>query len=589
MPARASGTRGSDEKLRALGVARALQCGAGMAVLATRSAEPARSVADGLARTLADLGVELGFGVIGGAIAPFTHALARSAIQVVHTRHEAGAAFAAIEACFATDRPAAVFATTGPGVLNALTGMAAARWEGARVVLVSGVTSSHQRGRWAFQETSGLVPRIAGTLFHYAHAIESPAELPVAISRLRAGFARPEGFVAHLELPLTVQTADAPAAPRMSLASHHPAGGDADTLARVAALVQRAPIAIWLGYGARGAADEIRRLAEHLAAPVMCSPRGKGIFPEHHPLFAGVTGLGGHDDVAARIGTPRMTLVLGTRLGELTSFWDAALVPPEGFIHVDVDASVPGAAYPTAPTFAIQSEIGAFVRALLTRLGEGQRRSWSGPRPVVAKSAPASRSPVRPSVLLAAIQRDVVAGSEAIVMTEAGNSFAWGTHALRFDRPGRYRVSTGFGSMGQATAGVLGAALASGKKAFALVGDGAMLMNSEISTAVQHGVPAVWIVLNDSRYGMIEHGMRAQGWPPLATAIPATCFVTLARAMGADGIRVTDEAELAPALARALAAPGPFVVDVVIDADERAPIGRRIQNLIDQGAQGGMT
>jgi acetolactate synthase-1/2/3 large subunit len=140
--------------------------------------------------------------------------------------------------------------------------------------------------------------------------------------------------------------------------------------------------------------------------------------------------------------------------------------------------------------------------------------------------------------------------------------------------------------MGQATAGVLGAALARGKKAVALVGDGAMLMNSEISTAVQHGAPAVWIVLNDSRYGMIEHGMRAQGWSPLATAMPATCFATLARAMGADGIRVTDEAELASALRRALAAPGPFVVDVVIDPDERAPIGRRIQNLIDQGAHG---
>jgi acetolactate synthase-1/2/3 large subunit len=540
-------------------------------------------VADSLARALAELGVTHGFGITGGAVAPIVRAFARHAIRVVHTRHEAGAAFAAIEAGFASGRPCAVFATTGPGALNALVGMAAARWEGARIVLVSGATSSDQRGRGAFQETSALVPSAGGGLFHYHHTIESADELAVAIARLRAGFARPHGFVAHLQVPLAVQTSPARATTAPKSTPYH-SGGVAPELARhVAAMIARVPIAIWAGFGARDAAPELRRLAERLDAPVMCSPRGKGVFPEDHRLFAGVTGFGGSAQVARHVRGARFALVLGTRLGEMTSFWDPALVPPEGLIHVDLDAGAFNSAYPHAPTLAIEAEVGAFVRALVAALGKGPRRPGATASPIVVDAPVAARSPVRPSALLAAIQRVVVAGSDAIVLTEAGNAFAWGTHALRFATPGRYRVSTGWGSMGHATTGVIGAALAR-RKAVALVGDGAMLMNNEISTAVQYGIGAVWIVLNDGRYGMIEQGMRSQGWAPIATAIPDTCFVTIARAMGADGVRVTDEVELDAALETALAATGPFVVDVVIDPEERAPIGARIRNLIAQGA-----
>jgi acetolactate synthase-1/2/3 large subunit len=186
-----------------------------------------------------------------------------------------------------------------------------------------------------------------------------------------------------------------------------------------------------------------------------------------------------------------------------------------------------------------------------------------------------------------AIQRVVVEGSDAVVMTEAGNSFAWGTHALQFREPGRYRVSTSFGSMGHAVAGVVGAALGRGGKAVAIAGDGAMLMNSEVSTAVQYRARAVWIVLNDARYGMIHQGMQVQGFEPVETLFPAADFVMIARGMGADGVRVEREEDLQAALETAMAAAGPFVVDVVIDPEEPAPFLQRIKSLIEQGAQGG--
>jgi acetolactate synthase-1/2/3 large subunit len=180
---------------------------------------------------------------------------------------------------------------------------------------------------------------------------------------------------------------------------------------------------------------------------------------------------------------------------------------------------------------------------------------------------------------MAAIQRVVVEGSDAVVMSEAGNSFVLATHYLRFATPGRYRVSTGFGSMGHAVAGVIGAAHARMGKAVAIAGDGAMLMNHEVSTAVGYGTDAVWIVLNDARYGMIDAGMRSLGWTPFGTEIPRVDFVAMARAVGADGARVEHELQLEAALERAMAARGPFVVDVWIDPTEAQPMNRRNSSL----------
>lgn len=115
---------------------------------------------------------------------------------------------------------------------------------------------------------------------------------------------------------------------------------------------------LWLGFGARHAAGPIRRLVERLDARVMCSPRGKGVFPEDDPRFLGVTGLGGHTRVDELLTAerPAYTLVLGTRMGESTSFWASELTPAEAFIHVDANPAALGVAYPHVPTHAAVAE-----------------------------------------------------------------------------------------------------------------------------------------------------------------------------------------------------------------------------------------
>ncbi len=558
------------------------------------SAPPAvQTVAEGLALALRDLGVVHAFGVCGGAQALVWGALSKH-LDLLHFRHEAGAAFAATEAYFASGKPVVAFTTTGPGISNALTGLLAARSEGAKVILVSAYASAPQRGRGGIQETSSYTMPAgglfeAGAWFDDAVVLEAPAQLPQVLRRLESGLAGPAGYVAHISIPNAVQ--GAPLAGPLPAMAKQPGGGSFGAgvsqaaVARCIELLSDKPFAIWAGFGARGAAASLRRLAERAGAPVMCSPRAKGLFPENHPLFVGITGMGGHTAAAIaymRQQAPHHVLVLGTRLGEPTSFWNPGLVPAGGFIHVDIDPAVPGVGFPLATTIGIQAEVGAFVEALLAAwpASAKTRRGVELPRPHPIHDAPANRALVRPSVLMTAIQAAVVDGGEGIVLAESGNSFTWATHYLRFEQPGRYRVSTNLGSMGHAATGVLGAAIAGRGKSVAIVGDGAMLMNMELNTAAKANAPAVWIVLNDGRYNMCHQGMAALGMSGVADAcFPPVDFVGLAKAMGVPGVRVEREEGLSDALASAMAATGPFVVDVLIDADELAPTHGRNEGL----------
>lgn len=556
---------------------------------------PTLSVAQALVKVLEQLGVNEAFGVSGGAMATVWGALSNSStIDVLHCRHETGAAFAATEAHFASDRPIVVFTTAGPGITNALTGLLAARDEGAKIIYLSACSSAPQRGRWAIQETSDYtIPQggifTSGVLFNYATTLESPQQLPQIARRLALGMAQPGGFVAHISIPTGIQSAiiETPV-PQINPQPAFPVPSRL-TVETAAKLLSEGRFAIWAGFGARSAAVAIRELAERTGAAVMCSPRGKGIFPENHPQYIGVTGLGGHESVMNYMqdDSPQTILVLGTRLGEPTSFWSKDMIPKGGFIHVDIDPKVPGVAFPFAETFPIISDANIFVRALLEHFPEQTEQNITLPNPEQDEITPAGNNLVRPEILMQAIQRVVVEGSDAVVLSECGNSFTWTTNMLRFPQANRYRVSTGVGSMGHNVTGVIGAARGRKGKAVAIVGDGAMLMNSEVSTAVKYQLPAVWIVLNDAHYNMCNQGMTLLGMKGADAKLPNTDFSLIARGMGAEGICVETEDRLEEALEKAMAATGPVVVDVTIDPDRFAPSKGRNKSLSAQGVKSG--
>jgi len=550
--------------------------------IAERDVVAAKSVSEVLVDALCALGVRYAFGVSGGAIAPLWDCLTRSPICVVHCRHETGAVFAATEASLAANEPVVVFVTAGPGLSNALTGMHSARTEGAKVLVFSGATPPALRRRNAFQESnfqalplSGLYA--AGEIVHYAATPESSGEVHTAIRRIAVGLSRPAGFVAHIALAAALQGSPcAPLSHALPVQTASPAPSPA-IVNRCIELLNEGPFVTWLGHGARSAAPLVRILAEKTGCSVICSARGKGIFPEQHPQFAGVSGFGGHDTVRRMMEqiAPRRALILGTRLGEFTSGYSASLVPPQGFIHVDVELDALGCSYPEAPLVGVHSDVGEFLAAVLPGLRSQHAVAKEISLPPPAPLAPRTHGRVRPAYLMAAVQAIVVEGSEATVLADAGNALAWTAHHLRFPSCGRYRTSTNFAPMGHAAAGVIGTALGSGRQAVAIVGDGAFLMQNEISTAVSVQRPMVWIVLNDGRYNMVGQVLPHLRFDRRHIEIPPVDFAMLARSLGAAGVRVECESDVEPALRAALLAEQPFVVDVAIDAAELAPVGAR--------------
>lgn len=565
------------------------------------AAPEAPTASRAIALALHDAGVREAFGLLGGGIAPFAAGLANTPIRFYHCRHEAGAGFAAIEAHFATGRPGLVVTTTGPGLFNALNAAMAARIDGAKLLVVSGFTSRAQVGRGAIQETSiHTMPAELtrpGSIFHDVALPETEDDLAHALGRITRGLARPGGFVAHLGLPLALQTllltrplSAAPAAWTIDAPAPSLAAVDAclDALADPTA-------AVWAGHGARAASAELRRFVERAGLPVITSPRAKGVFSESHPLFVGVSGAGGSPRVRAWFERhrPAHLLIVGTRLGEVTSFLAPTHTPSGGWTHVDLDPTAFGAAFPQVPGRGIVADAGRFFVALLERAeatGWFARRSAGAPaeRPVPELLTPRRDGDVRPPFLMQALQTRVVKGTDAVVMSEAGTSFTWCNAALRFEAPGRYRTSATWGSMGHFTTGCIGAALAGERRVVAVVGDGAMLMNNEINTAAQYRARVVWVILNDAQFGLNEQGMTALGMRPVETQMPRTDFVAFARSQGADGLAVEREHELDAALARALAHDGPFVLDVRIDRAIVSPvIADRVSSLRRQAGAAG--
>ncbi len=250
------------------------------------------TTSDALVDILVGLGVTHAFGLLGGAIVPFAVALARSPIAFLTFRHESGAAFAATEASLSTGRPVVVVTTTGPALTNAITGMVAAKWEGAKVILISAFTPAPKRGRGAFQETtSATIPPsgifTAGPFFHYAVGVESADELEVVASRLASGVRRPAGFVAHVSLPISIQGAGCDVSSRLGTHSLRPPACDAQAVAECAELLSEEPFVIWVGYGARDAARTSYCSSPSGRARWSCAPRGgRGCFRRTIPSFS---------------------------------------------------------------------------------------------------------------------------------------------------------------------------------------------------------------------------------------------------------------------------------------------------------------
>lgn len=551
-----------------------------------RSREPRRT-ANVLVDVLRRHGVDTVFGIPGGAIAPIYDALMdRPDIRVITTKHEASAMFAAAGYARTSGRIGVVLVTSGPGILNALTGLASAYCDGLPVLLLAGEVSRKVMGKGALQEGSAYHLDIVGMakrISKFAQQINEPNAAAATLHRALATSMSGRKGPVTVTLPIDVASAQV-VEPEFSLGASTTFELDPRTVRRAARILEGAkrPL-IFAGSGLRWGAATTRLLevSEQLGCPVMTTPKAKGVFPENHPLSLGVFGIGGHPSATAylREGID-VLLAIGTSLGELsTNGWSPLLSPSAELIHVDIDGNQIGRNYPV--TVSVTAPADLFLRQLRGLLSGTPRADaefgveyYTNPE-VVSQSA----ASITPERALWEIQE--VLARDTIYACDVGEHSVFATHYLETRDPDAFILMNGLGSMGQSIGAAMGAQLAQPERSIAVIcGDGCFAMTAtEIATAVAERLPITIFVFNDQRLGMVELGLSAlYGRNSVYPTTPMD-VAAVAKGLGAVSFVAEKAGDILKGGIPELRKQGPVVVDVRIDRDSRMPKHGRFEAL----------
>jgi len=331
-------------------------------------------------------------------------------------------------------------------------------------------------------------------------------------------------------------------------------------------------VLLYVGYGARHAGAALVAIAEKLGSPVATTIQGKGVFPEHHPLWLW-NGLGRSAPPFVRTVAAEcdVMLAIGCRFSEVgTGSW--GFTPPATLIHVDINREVFHRNFPA--TLAIEADASAFVSALLPLLTA--RGEWGDTtehmavghrdlREIVTRER--SETGVTPALLFEALQHR---SPDAIYATDSGNGTFLGMEHLRLDLPGQFLAPVDYSCMGYAVPAAIGAKLANpARDVVALPGDGALLMTGlELMTAASYGAGVVVCVLRDGELAQIAQFQRTALGEAQNSVLPPFSVESLAAAVGAEYVACGQDAHVAAALDRAfeVARGGrPVIVEVAID------------------------
>lgn len=560
------------------------------------------TTAEAIVDRLQQMGVTTVFGVPGGPIMGMFDALSRASnIETILCKHEQGAVFAAYGYAQRSGKLGVVVVTSGPGTTNALAGLGTAYVDRVPILVLAGQVATHRVGCGAAQDGSSLATDVVAMARPVTVACMAAGTAPQALQGLsvlarRAHAARRPAL---LQVPADALFAPAPEAPWLPLGARcapFDVGAADDALCRIRSS-QR--VAMLLGAGVD---DEATRaaivLAEHLGAAVATTPRGKGGFPEDHPLSVGVFGFAGSPWASRCMEDPALDalVVLGSSLGELASDGWSTRLGPSQLIHVDSDPSVIGVNYAALPVVGdVAAVLGHWCNGMAAQGGRGVP-DWvlaiqrSGPRTSPIGDAPTVIDRLSAPALFQELQACLP--DRALVVSDIGNCMAYAIHHLVLSATQDFMINLGYACMGHAPAAAFGAHVAEpDRPVIALIGDAAFAMGGfEIHTAVEHprqrscmGGP-VMIVLNDGGNGMVDAGARAQFGPDhgidTGTFACALDIASIASGFGARTAVVRRPGELRVALERALL-PGqpPTVIEVKLSRGHMPPMGARVQTL----------
>lgn len=538
-------------------------------------------------------GCELAFCVPGESYLPLLDGLFdhRERLRLVTCRHEAGAANAAEASGKLTGRPGVCMVTRGPGATHAAVGVHTARQDSTPLVLLVGQVASAHRGREAFQEID--CRQAFGSLAKGVVEIDDPDRIPelVASAFALAAGGRQGPVVVSLPEDVLWASTDAPDAEPYRV--REPTADPRD-IADLRSLLERAERPFVLVGGGPWDAEACAHLsawAQACELPVGASFRRQDVLDNELPSYAGDVGLGVNPRLAQRIREADLLLALGPRLSEVETQGYTVPRPPvpeQTLVHVHPDADELGRVY--EPRLGIVSGVRSFAVALdvvgrvngerwaeWTRDARADYEEWS-----TIRRSPGAGPGVDLGEVIGVLRSELP--EDAIVCNGAGNYTVWLHRFFRYRRWGT-QLAPQSGAMGYGIPAALAAHLVHpGRTVVALAGDGCFQMSAtELGTMVQERLPIIVIVANNRMLATIRmHQERRFPGRVLGTDLANPDFAALARAFGVHGERVEATEEFAGALARARAAAGPALIELLTDPEALTPAA----SLSDARAQG---
>ncbi len=521
--------------------------------------------ADLIADALAQLGVEHVFGIVSIHNMPMMDAINRlGKTKIIDVRHEQAGTHAADGYARATGKLGVMIASTGPGTSNTVTGLYEAQYGSSRVMVITGQaeTGFYGKGLSYVHEAENQVPMLASV----CRRVESPrhvGQLGPAFTAVLNDMFTGRGAPGALEIPIDIQYADAQkievAYPQSDFM---PADDQID--AAVAKIKESGRRLIIAGGGviAAGAHEEVQALARKLDCPVLTTVDGRGTLPEDDALCVGnyYNSAGIYNAVQGA----DLTIAIGTKFAVGVDGQFQAQTPPGEMIQIDIDGNMIGRTHLAhIPVMADAKSALTAINASLDEVqpndGQFNEVIWEA-RDGVRKAMRDRLGSDWPQVMdaiRAKLPRDGV-----FVRDQTISAYNWGNQQFPIYEP-RTSINPTSGAIGPGFPMSVGAAIATGKKTVIIHGDGGFMFHAtELATAAQYKVPLIICVFNDSGYGVLRWLQDNRFGRINETDLGKVAFAQMAGSMGVPGERVQSVGEFEAAFETAMAADGPYLIDV---------------------------
>ena len=525
-------------------------------------------------------GVELVFGLPGGANLPIYDELYKSNIRHILVRHEQSAAHMADGFGRISRRPGVCFATSGPGATNLVTGIATAQADSAPMIAVTGQVPLKMIGKDAFQESD--IIGISNPIVKYAFQPTSPTEIPEVVKKAFyiSSTGRPGPVLIDIPKDVQQNEAEMKFPDDIKIKGYHP-WVDPDVIAIERAIdmllsAERPMILAGGGVIISGAFAELQSIAELLMIPVVTTFKGKGSFPENHPLSLGPIGMHGHAEANKMMVEADCVLAAGSRFSDRSVGTFEEFEKRLKIIHMDVDPAEIGKNQTTSVAVVgdVKTSLRIMVKMLIQKTIKRGDYPWlkrvNETKEYYRENLKLHNHPLGAAKVLRKLRE--VLPHQSIVTTEVGQHQMWASLFFDVIQPGTFFSSTGLGTMGWGFPAAIGAKAAKpGVPVLDIAGEGSFNMTeNSLAVSVLENLPVIVFVMNNFSLGMVAQWQRTFYDRRMIGIDLKNCpdYVKIAEAYGAQGIRAESLDDIGNAVKTALKSDVATVIDIPIDPEE---------------------